>query len=254
MKILLLGGKGESTYAVINALTEQYEHVEVVLEDSVPTLTFLRRRMKKLGFLTVVGQVVFLALIPRYLRRASRRRLSTISDQYNLDLSEKFKKIIPVEYVESINSSKTLRIIHAFAPDIIVVNGTRIIAKSILDSVHVPIINMHTGITPKYRGVHGGYWAVVNQDMEHCGVTVHFINAGIDTGEIIRQTRIPVTEEDNYCTYPRLQTGEGIRLELEVLREFEETGKIETTENDLPSMIWSHPTILQYLKNRKYSK
>ena len=41
---------------------------------------------------------------------------------------------------------------------------------------------MHAGITPQYRGVHGGYWAVVNNDPEHCGVTIHFVDKGIDTG------------------------------------------------------------------------
>ena len=122
------------------------------------------------------------------------------------------------------------------------------------DKVHVPIINMHAGITPKYRGSHGGYWAVVNDDKSNCGVTIHFVNKGIDTGGVIRQKRIETTSEDNYVTYPLLQTGEGIKLELEVLKELEETGKIETISVDLPSMIWSHPTLFQYLKNIRKSR
>ena len=113
---------------------------------------------------------------------------------------------------------------------------------------------MHVGITPKYRGVHGGYWAMVNDDKENCGVTIHFVNTGIDSGEVIKQKRISVTPNDNFVTYPYIQTGEGIRLELEILKEFEKYGRIPTTKVDLPSHMWTHPTLVQYYKNIKKSR
>lgn len=254
MRVLVLGGKGESTNAVINALLQEYKDCLVILEDDVPARAFFKRRIKSLGIWMVFGQILFLTIVPKKLKRKSARRLSEIADAYHLDYSKDYKKQIPVEFVNSVNSDRTIEIISEFNPDIVVVNGTRIISGKVLDRINVPVINMHTGITPKYRGVHGGYWAVVNDDEENCGVTIHFVNTGIDTGNIIQQARIPRTEQDNYITYPRLQTGEGIQLELSILRDYEQTGIINTTQNELPSMIWSHPTIFQYLKNKKKSR
>ena len=45
-----------------------------------------------------------------------------------------------------------------------------------------PVINMHAGITLRYRGVHGGYWALAEQHPEWVGTTVHLVDPGIDTG------------------------------------------------------------------------
>ena len=92
---------------------------------------------------------------------------------------------------------------------------------------------------------------MVNHDEENCGVTIHMVDEGIDTGSVICQKRIPVQPRDNYITYPYLQAGVGIRAELMVLENFEKTGRIDTHTVELPSMLWTHPTLWQYIKNRK---
>ena len=62
-----------------------------------------------------------------------------------------------IEKIENVNHTSTLDLIQKFQPEIIFINGTRIISKKLLDQVSVPVLNIHTGITPKYCGVHGGY-------------------------------------------------------------------------------------------------
>src|SRR5690606_4856447 len=86
------------------------------------------------------------------------------------------------------------------------------ISKKILQGVNAVFINIHSGITPNYRGDHGGYWALANNDNENCGVTVFIANEGIDTGNILYQGLIQPTTKDNFVTYPYLQLGEGIGL------------------------------------------
>ena len=63
------------------------------------------------------------------------------------------------------------------------VNGTRIISSRVLDSIGCPIINTHAGITPRYRGVHGGYWALAEGHPEEVGTTVHLVDKGIEPVE-----------------------------------------------------------------------
>lgn len=254
MKILVLGGKSDSTDAVVNSLRTKYSSVYVILENDEPTLKLIKRRMKRLGLMTVIGQLIFMVSVPKLLRRKSKERIREIIEEYNLDLSRDYRENKRTILVNSVNDDRVKRIIQKCNPDIIVVNGTRIISADILSCTDAPFINMHVGITPKYRGVHGGYWAMVNNDPEHCGVTIHKVDEGIDTGEVIRQECIQTIKEDNYVTYPLIQIGVGIRHELEVLDIYDKTGKIDAFKPDLPSKMWSHPTIVQYLMNRGKSK
>lgn len=254
MNILVLGGQGESTNAVVNALSNSYEELSLILEDDVPMSVFLRKRIKKLGLPTVLGQLAFMAIIPPYLRNKSKSRIEEIKRVYGLNTDGCYRDNVKCYFVDSINSTAAIEKIIICKPDIIIVNGTRIISGQVLESVHVPFINMHVGITPKYRGVHGGYWALANDDAANCGVTVHMVNTGIDAGDVIKQKRIEVKKEDNFVTYPYIQVGEGIRLELEILEKFSKTGKIDTQKIKQPSMLWSHPTIWQYVKNRRKSR
>lgn len=254
MNILILGGRGESTNAVVNALADRYANLSFIQEEDVPMSTFLKKRLKKLGVVTVLGQIAFMACIPPCLKKRSKTRIEEIKQIYALNVDSHYQSHVKCYPVKSVNDEAAIEIIALCKPDIVVVNGTRIISRQVLETIQVPVINMHMGITPKYRGVHGGYWALVSSDAEHCGVTVHMVNTGIDTGDVIRQKQISVEKEDNFVTYPYIQAGEGIRLELEILEVFERTGRIETQNVDLPSMIWTHPTIWQYLKNRRISR
>ncbi|SFN78460.1 Polysaccharide deacetylase [Pseudobutyrivibrio sp. UC1225] len=251
MKILFLCTEGDYSNCVINAVSKEYSDCTVVFEERLSKKKLATGRIKRLGLLKVAGQIAFLTFVPRRLEKKSKSRISEIISKFDLNISEDFREKVPVINVPSVNSDETIKAINEANPDIIIVNGTRIISKAILEQIKCPIINMHLGITPKYRGVHGAYWAVANGDFENCGVTVHMVNAGIDTGDVIQQKVITVTGEDNYVTYPYIQVGEGIKLELDILRKFNETGIIDTKRVDLPSKLWYHPTLFEYLKRSR---
>ncbi|UNC91864.1 methionyl-tRNA formyltransferase [Candidatus Contubernalis alkaliaceticus] len=57
-------------------------------------------------------------------------------------------------------------------------------------------INYHPSLLPKYRGGSAINWAVINGEKE-TGVTVHYIDEGVDTGDIILQEKFPITFEDS---------------------------------------------------------
>lgn len=135
-------------------------------------------------------------------------------------------------------------------PDIVLVNGTRIISSKVLGSTNAVFINMHTGITPKYRGVHGGYWALANNDKENCGVTIHIVDKGVDTGGILYQTTIPLTAKDNFITYPYLQFGEGLPLMKKAIDDIAINKVVVMKPETTESKLWYHPTIWQYLFKR----
>ena len=156
--------------------------------------------------------------------------------------------------VPSVNSPECIAELRRLAPDVVVVNGTRIIAKKVLQAITCPFLNTHAGITPLYRGVHGGYWALANNDPAHCGVSVHLVDAGIDTGGIVHQALIHPTAEDNFTTYPLLQLAAGLPLLVQAVRE-----ALAGTLHVQPppagaSRLWSHPTLAQYWYHRHHAR
>ncbi|UOQ67229.1 formyl transferase [Hymenobacter volaticus] len=248
-RIVILAGPGESTDILFHALDAEFGVHRIIVETPVSQKQLLKRRAEKLGYATVAGQILFKLLVAVPLTRSSQSRLQAIRQQEKLD-----NQPLPqdrVIHVPSINSQECITQLQELQPDIIVVNGTRIIAKKVLTSVPCKFINTHAGITPLYRGVHGGYWALANSDPQHCGVSVHLVDPGIDTGAIIAQTLIHPTAEDNFVTYPMLQLAAGLPLLKNAVRD-ELSGNLALKPApEGQSRLWSHPTLNEYLRNRK---
>ena len=136
-------------------------------------------------------------------------------------------------------------------PNLVIVNGTRIISKRILASINCPIINIHTGITPKYRGVHGGYWALTENDLQNFGTTLHHVDQGIDTGAVLAQIKGQPTAADNFATYPLLQYQIAIEILSKIVGAFADgCPPASIPAATLESKLWYHPTAWEYLKFR----
>ncbi|WP_223650882.1 formyl transferase [Hymenobacter psoromatis] len=248
-KIVLLAGNGESTDILFHALDAEFGVHRIIVEAPVSQQQLLRRRAQKLGWSTVLGQIAFKLMIAIPLGRAAQPRLRALKNAHCLS-----DQPLPADrtiQVASVNSSECIAALQALNPDVVVVNGTRIIAKRVLTSVSCPFINTHAGITPLYRGVHGGYWALANHDAAHCGVSVHLVDAGIDTGGIIAQALIQPSEEDTFATYPLLQLIAGLPLLKRAIRAAL-TNKVQLQPApEGTSRLWSHPTLREYLTNRR---
>lgn len=246
-KIIILAGGGDSGKIIYNSLKNDFNIDFVIIEDKENSKVFLKRRIKKLGFLTVLGQIMFSLVIALPLRILSGKRIKEILKINNLsaeDIPE-----VKIKRVSSVNSKNSITLLKNSKPDLVILAGTRIISQKVLDSVSCDFINIHAGITPKYRGVHGAYWALVNNDEENNGVTLHFVDKGIDTGMIISQVNIYPEQKDNFITYPYLQLAAGIKeLHKDIVKYFNDG--IVLKDRFLKSRLWYHPTIWQYIYYR----
>lgn len=247
-RIVLLAGEWDTTPLVYHFLHNHFPVVKAVVEQPVPRRDFLKRRLKKLGWLEVTGQVLFQVLIGKPLAARSKGQVERILQRYKLT-----NRPIPLNEkvtVSSVNNPDCLEQLRELSPDLVIVHGTRIISKKLLQAIPVPFLNIHAGITPRYRGSHGAYWALYNDDVEHCGVTVHLVDAGIDTGGILAQTGIPLTKKDNFSTYPYLQLAEGLLLLKQVIEKMQAGDDAPRIENELDSALWHHPTLWGYMWKR----
>ena len=243
-KIIFLASDCESSRWVYNALQQTIGIKAVILEQPVSKKELAKNRIKKIGIIPVAGQVLFSVFIVPFLRMKSKKRKASLVNQYGLNSTD-FKSS-KISRVRSVNEEECLNAINLLQPDIIVVNGTRIISKKILQSTNAVFVNMHVGITPYYRGSHGGYWALYNNDIENFGTSIHLIDTGVDTGAIFKQVFIKPEKQDNFTTYPILQVAVGIGALQEVLADII-AGNYKTTNNTEKGKMYYQPTWWQYL-------
>jgi len=105
-------------------------------------------------------------------------------------------KKIPVYCVANHNDNTCRELLTAEKPDVLALGGTRIIKPQILETPRRATVNAHPGLLPWLRGSASVGWALY-KDMPQ-GATAHFIDPGIDTGDIIVSRRLPVYRRDTY--------------------------------------------------------
>lgn len=249
MRLLVLATDSNSTKILYNYLKRDFNITHVVIEDKIKTRKFLSYRLKKMNFLAFVDQLIFMIFTSRILSFVYKSRVKSLFGECNLDNS-----CIPNDIItrlNSVNAKKVTHIINRENPDYIIVNGTRIISKTVLNSTSIKFINIHAGVTPAYRGVHGAYWALVNRERSLAGVTVHYVDSGVDTGEVIAQTTIEIDRCDSIITYPIKQLNEGLKFLSDFLKNKEIGGSFTPKIIEVNhSKQWFHPGFFQYLYHR----
>jgi methionyl-tRNA formyltransferase len=101
---------------------------------------------------------------------------------------------------ENINSKVFIDNISKYECDLFVsMSFNQIFKNEIINLTKYKIINCHAGKLPFYRGRNILNWALINNE-EEFGITVHYVDEGVDTGDIILQETYPITMQDNYAT------------------------------------------------------
>ena len=115
---------------------------------------------------------------------------------------KKFCDKYDVPYVKhvNINSEEFISQVKDFGCDLFVsMSFNQIFRQEIINIPRFRIINCHAGKLPFYRGRNILNWVLINDEIEF-GITVHFVNEGIDTGDIILQKTHPISDADDYSS------------------------------------------------------
>jgi methionyl-tRNA formyltransferase len=248
-KIVFLASDCESSRWVYNAVINDFEIAAAIIEQPISKKILFKARIKKIGFFRIMGQVMFSILVVPILRKKATNRKAGLINQYQLNNTA--FNINKMYKVSSVNDEACKQLLQQIQPDIILVNGTRIISKKILQCTKAVFINMHVGITPWYRGSHGGYWALYNNDVDNFGTTIHIIDAGVDTGAVLTQAFTKPEKEDNFTTYPVLQVAAGITILKKILPQICKNEYSIKNHTEKGKMYYQ-PTIWQYLLNNHH--
>lgn len=98
---------------------------------------------------------------------------------------------VPLHFVSNFHTDDAIAMIRAATPDLGVIYGTNIIKESVFRIPRHGSINLHQGLAPFYRGGPPVFWELFNGEPE-IGITVHFVEATVDTGRIISQETVPL--------------------------------------------------------------
>jgi hypothetical protein len=184
MRPLVLYGTGAANEFVVSSLAP-FAPVYLVRE-SPPVLAYgsriLRRRE---GLAKRVDRLAFAALYGLLLHRRDeaelRQRLGgQPPPRANL-------------HVVDINGAAARLDVRALAPDLVLVLGTSLLDRRWLE-LGVPIVNVHTGIAPRYRGRFCWLWPILEGNPADVGVTLHRAAARADAGRIVRQRRLTLPD------------------------------------------------------------
>jgi methionyl-tRNA formyltransferase len=243
-RIVVLTVPSPHAWIVINAIAAKFGPVTILAEDPQSRRELIKQRMRRQGIITVAGQIGFV-LLRKLLDRFGGRRVNEIIAEHGLN--PRPNPSCPLIEIESVNSQLCRDHLRRLDPKVVFVQGTRIIRRETLRCIPAPFVNYHAGLTPKYRGQAGGYWALAMGDAEHAGVTVHLVDRGVDTGGILYQAPFTATHRDNFSTYFYLQAAIARGL---VRRALEDAlvEKLRPQTSALPSQQFYHPTLWFYLK------
>lgn len=105
---------------------------------------------------------------------------------------------VPFWRPENVNDDDFLALVAPLAADIFVsMSYDQIFRGRLIRTPPLGVINCHAGALPRYRGRNVLNWALISGE-DHFGVSVHYLDEGIDTGDLIRQQLVPIAPDDTY--------------------------------------------------------
>jgi methionyl-tRNA formyltransferase len=111
-----------------------------------------------------------------------------------------------------INSEDFSSFLKRLGPDIVAVLGSSVISPRVISIPAVGMVNLHSGLSPYYRGTWSYGWPIVNNEPQYIGATAHHVDMGVDTGDIIYQTRPVLDGSDDLNAIFLKVIAEGIEL------------------------------------------
>ncbi|MBQ6477445.1 MAG: methionyl-tRNA formyltransferase [Bacilli bacterium] len=159
-------------------------------------------------------------------KKVGRKQILTPTPIKEIALSNNIPVFQPVKIREDYESILECR------PDIIVTCAYgQIIPKEIIDYPKYGCINVHASLLPKYRGGAPIHRAIMNGD-EKTGITIMYMDEGMDTGDIISSEEVKIEDSDNLETLSLKLSDLGAKLLINTLPSIIDGTRVRTKQNE----------------------
>jgi len=164
------------------------------------------------------------------------------------------KHKLPLIHLQSsINSEDSLDKIKNLKPDMLIsITGNQIFKKPLLDIPPLGTLNLHSALLPKYRGLMPSFWVLKNEEKE-TGVSVFFVDEGIDSGPIIVQKKINI---ENMTQWELIRATKflGVESIIDALKIINSNNYSTIENDDNDSTYFSFPTRKDVIEFKKKGK
>jgi folate-dependent phosphoribosylglycinamide formyltransferase PurN len=151
-------------------------------------IVFVKPSFKeKLRLVSAVLKRSGLLGLPYYLiqRDIQETHLKVKMDEYAYLTTDECLQRITYCKTVGFNSSETHQAVQTLRPDVLVLGQVGLLGHAMLSIPRYGTINGHTGLLPHYRGYTDPAHMILNNDHSQVGVSVHWVDGGVDTGEVI---------------------------------------------------------------------
>lgn len=225
LRVVMLTEPSKRADAMLDALRERGVPVEAVVVDRG-----ILRHKEKLTRTRQVWRRSGLADVAIRTRRRLRRAL-TNRDEKDAAHGRYIHLANSVFTVDDVNGADSERLIGRLGPDLIVLGKSRILQPHIFRIPRIGVLNVHPGLLPEYRGVDVIAWAIRNDDP--LGVSVHWVDAGIDTGPIVARVRFAVEHGDTLSSLRQRGDTLAAQLTADVVAAIAAGERVESVEQQL---------------------
>jgi peptidoglycan/xylan/chitin deacetylase (PgdA/CDA1 family) len=144
----------------------------------------------------------------------------------------------------NLNAPEAIETLRSAGVDLGIVLGTRVLKKGIFSVPRLGCINLHKGAVPEYRGTVPGFWELYD-GRESAGVTVHFVDDGLDTGDIVGTCEIPIHAKETPDSLHRKLDVEGNKLLASVVQQIAEGTHVSRPQPKTSHKARLRPTRVQ---------
>jgi hypothetical protein len=192
LRVMVLCGRSARHLHVANALCAAADVVAIVNETGS---AFSWKKLFK-----TLRPDNFLRKVWRWLRDRSRYAGNPEAKFFFKDGVARLNHPEMVREFPHINHPDVVALARELKPDLLCVFGTSLIRGDLLKEGRLGIANLHGGLSPEYRGADCTFWALYNGEPEKVGCTLHWIDAGIDTGGLIAHISPEIHPDDDELT------------------------------------------------------
>ena len=209
MRIIILTDSSDRHFYLANKIIEEVHSVIGVITGAKKihrsNLKKLYLIFKKKNFFKTIKNTFINIIFKRYGIKFNEEK-KEIEKYFFKNQKKKFfkeNKSLHICHVEkkhtSINNSHYLNIINEKKPDVIIVMGTCLVCKDIIEAADF-VLNLHTGLSPYFKGGLSNFWPFIDNSFGTFGVTIHKMTLGVDSGDILYSGRPSINQNDNYAS------------------------------------------------------
>ena len=226
-RIVVLIGAEQVPHRYVARTLAQLDNVSIVIAKQPPRRLVKRvSRAAKRPWVAVSRKLLKLAL--RVTGESARRQ----ADLTRVLGDPTIPPNVRVYKTAGVNSPETQSVLRKLAPDILCVYGTLIASRATL-SIAPLALNLHTGMSPRYRGADCEFWPVYEGELNWIGATVHRCTSDVDGGAIYRTEAAMLEPDDGLGAVLGRCVVTGSRLYRTVVQDLVSMQEVKTLPQDL---------------------